>query len=134
MTRTDSLFGPLATVSDVLFVYDLLLYPSSAASAVVDDEGRWRYGTAGAVTVPGYAAAPDTRTLAVAQQAGVEVDVVALVHRDTEVHTGDRMEIPNGNRLLGLGGRYRVTLVRPNPAHTRVLLRKVEGVDEPHYP
>jgi len=130
--RRDTLFP--VPPSDPLFVYDLTIWPTSAASAIVDDEGRWDHESTTPVVVPGYAAPPDTRTLTIATQAGAEVDVVALVGRDVVAHTGDHVQIPEAGLLLHLGGTYRVTLVRPNPAHTRLLCRRVEGVDEPHYP
>jgi hypothetical protein len=115
-----------------VFTYDLTL-DSTSSSVVVDTEGGWQYVTATSF-VRGYVTPPDDRTLQYAVQQAVEVDAVALVPRNTVVDDGDLLTVPTTVPYRGLPGRYRVNVVRPNASHIRLLLRRVEGVDEPHYP
>lgn len=127
-------FGLEVDESSFLFVYDLVCTPSSA-SAVVDDEGRWTYLQGASATFTGYASSPDAKTIDTAREAGTEVDCVVMAAHSLVVKVEDKITIPvgfGGSPLLV--GDYVVTLVRPNPSHTRILTRRVVGTDAPHFP
>jgi len=106
---------------DFLWVYPLIHITSDPANVVVDNEGRW-VTTGASVTVMGYVAAPDNKTYTLAEAKGVQCDLVALVPRGTVMRQTDLIIVPP--TPIGQEGTYRVTLVRPNASHTRVLIER----------
>lgn len=119
----------------ILWVYDLA-YRSASASPVVDAEGRWRYDNSALVGFVGYLSSPNTQAIRLAAAAGVAVDAVALAPNGLGISEEDELI---AGPALGLGGQavpaylaglYRVTLLRPNPSHLRVLVSRVKGAGE----
>jgi len=111
---------------DILWVYELIHTATAASLVATDDDGRWT-STGPSLTTVGYVAAPDNKAYRLAEVRGVQVDAVALVPRGFAVAVGDLIDVPS-TVPMGLPGRYRVNLVRPNPSHTRLLIERWESI------
>lgn len=118
-----------------LWAHDLTYRDNVAASVVVDGEGHWVNADAPETAFTGYLTAPNPREVARAAANGVILDAVCLAPHTVAV--GD-----DGTVIAGAGsgvptwlvGSYRVTVVRPNPSHLRVLLTRVRDELPSHDP
>lgn len=108
---------------EFLFRHTVTVSRDSQVAVDTDDAGWPITGSAEQVTTRAYVAPPDPRTLTPAGQA---VDVVVLVPNGTAVEHRDTIIVDPGQQLAAQhAGRYRITAVRPNPSHCRILCTRV---------
>ena len=110
-----------------LFIHTLTYRVNDPDTVVTDERGHWNYAAATPVSFTAYLTAPNPREIERAAAHGMTLDAVALCgHEVTIPHTA-HVTAATGVPTW-LVGTYRVSAVRPNPSHQRLLLTRI--VDE----
>lgn len=121
MAYEDPLF-PLPA-PDWILTFTVLLHRTSQLVDDTDAEGFPIKTGAPTVPVKAYVGAPDTRDL---DRGGEAADVTVLVRNDIAVSHRDQIEVPLNSTLPPqMCGLFRITTVRPNPSHTRLLCTRI---------
>lgn len=111
-----------------------LTFRDNAASAVeVDAEGRWTYADTAGTDVIGYLTAPNPREVDRAASRGIILDAVFLCAHDSGITDQSTVVAATGVPPW-LVGTYTVSVVRPNPSHSRVLLTRLRDELPAHDP
>jgi len=112
-----------------LWVHNIAIIKTSDAVPESDDEG-WEIPADPApleVVLKGYVTAPDPE----ATNSSERVDAVVLVPRDTVVSYADGIRTPSQANLAPmLTGVWKISSVRPNPSHIRILVRRPSSPDD----
>lgn len=108
-----------------LWVHSLSYVQHDGNDVITDSEGRWRYDDGEVVTFTGYITAPNPREVDRAAARDVIIDAVALAPLDCGIN--ERCSLTAAGAVpRGLAGVYKVSLIRPNLSHLRILLTRVD--------
>lgn len=110
-----------------LWVHQLSISHTAGAASVIDSEGRWEYHNPEYDTIMGYLTGANPEEIERAAQQGIRFNAVALVPRETVVQAGDELIATNTNTLLD--GTYRISQVRPNLSHLRLMIDRIPEPD-----
>ena len=140
---SDAAYDPVFPLPepDFLWVHDLTLVGQTSASTVVDEAtGRWHYGEAApSTTFTGYIGSVGRRETERAAARGIVADAVVLAPHSLPL-APDTAELhrlvcgPDSKATRWLHGSYKVSEVRPNASHLRLILTRLVGDTVPHEP
>lgn len=118
-----------------LWTHTLTYRTLAAGDVVVDAEGHWVHADTPETTFTGYLTAPNPREIDRAAARGVLLDAVCLAPHAVAVDDAGAVTADAASGVPSwLIGTYRVTVVRPNPSHLRILLTRLRDEAPVHDP